>query len=309
MLILAGKLLFSFSFIFIYFITTITLAQPDFISYFCDSAANYTVNSTYQRNLDTTLTVLPTTNSGFGFFNRSTGEGNDRVNSVALCRGDVNPAVCRSCLNDSVVKLRDICPNQKEAIGYYDNCLLKYSNATILGSTAIRFYVFSAEPNNASNIEEFNSALRPLMDGLRTRAASGGPLLKFASGNTSGPAFTTIYGLVQCTPDLTEIQCNDCLEGAINRIGIWFNGRVGGRILLPMCNFRYDTSRFFNATTPAIPPQPSSPPQPQNLPPPPPGMNSLFIINFKVQTKSVDFDLIKAQWREIFKYLHTSLSA
>ncbi|KAL4589731.1 hypothetical protein LXL04_002640 [Taraxacum kok-saghyz] len=234
----AGKLLLSFSFILISFIPTITLAQPEFISYFCNTAANFTLNSPYKRNLHTTLAALPTTDSGFGFFNSSTGDGNNRVNSVALCRGDVSSDVCRSCLNDSIVKLRKLCPNQKEAIGYYDNCLMKYSSETILGNTRIRFYVYLANLNDATNIEQFNSALRPLMDGLRIRAASGGRLRKFDSGNTTAPDFTRIYGVVQCTPDLSEIQCSDCLEDAINRIGMWFNGKIGGRILLPMCNFR-----------------------------------------------------------------------
>ncbi|KAI3498884.1 hypothetical protein L1887_34670 [Cichorium endivia] len=276
MAIFAGKHLFPFSIIFIYFITTITSAQPDFISYFCETAHNFTANSPYERNLNTTLTVLPTTNSGFGFFNRSTGEGNDRVNSLALCRGDINPDICRSCLNDSIVKLREICPNQKEAIGYYDYCMLRYSNATVLGSTGIRFYVYLANPNNASDITQFNNALRPLMDDLRSRASSGGPLQKFASGNTTGPDFSRIYALVQCTPDLMDLQCNSCLEDAINQISNFFNGKVGGRILLPMCTFRYEIYRFFNQSTLAIPPPPSSsspPPisQPSPTNPPPPG--------------------------------------
>ncbi|CAH1424565.1 unnamed protein product [Lactuca virosa] len=277
MSILTGNLFFFFSFIFIYFITTITLAQPpDFLSYFCDSDMNYTANSAYQRNLDTTLAVLPTTNSGFGFFNRSTGEGINRVNSVALCRGDVNPDSCLSCVNDSIVKLREICPNQKEGIGYYDYCMLKYSNATILRNTAIRFYVYLANPNNASNINQFNNALSPLMENLTVRAASGGPALKFASGNTSGPDFTRIYALVQCTPDLSELQCSNCLSDAISRIGVWFNGKVGGRILLPMCTFRYEIYRFFNESSLVVGPPPSSPPPPPILSPsrpipPPPG--------------------------------------
>ncbi|KAK1416732.1 hypothetical protein QVD17_25848 [Tagetes erecta] len=52
--------------IFIYSITTITLAQPaaEYLRHICDNTANYTRNTTFQRNLYSTLTALPTTNSG-----------------------------------------------------------------------------------------------------------------------------------------------------------------------------------------------------------------------------------------------------
>ncbi|KAJ0637100.1 putative protein kinase RLK-Pelle-DLSV family [Helianthus annuus] len=276
MFILDRKLLvWLFSFIFIHLIHTTTLAQPEFLSYFCESAANYTVNSPYHRNLNITLSTLPTTNNGFGFYNRTIGQGNnDTVHSIALCRGDVNLDVCQSCLNDSIVKLRQLCPNQKEAIGYYDYCVVKYSNQVILGSTRIKFYVYLANPQNATDIDRFNGALGPLMKDLRANASAGGPLRKFASGSTAGPDFSTIYGLVQCTPDLSELDCDSCLEDAINRIAQLFNGKIGGRILLPMCTFRYENYRFFNQSAAVIPPSPPpvlQPSPPIARPSPPPG--------------------------------------
>ncbi|KAJ9563220.1 hypothetical protein OSB04_008380 [Centaurea solstitialis] len=264
MLIFAGKLL-----LYIIYTTTTTIAQPKFISHYCEKAANYTVNSTYQRNLDTNLATLPTTNSGFGFYNLSTGQANDTVNSVALCRGDVEPDSCRSCLNDSIVNLRQLCPIQKEAIGYYDTCLLKYSNVEILGTTGIKFYVFFPGSETTTDVDRFYGDLRPLMDGLRGNASSGGPLRKFASGSTDGPRFTTIYALVQCTPDLSDRQCSDCLENAANEFANRYSGSVRGRTLVPMCNFRYDTNRFFSERNSVIPPPPTIQLPPPPLSPPP----------------------------------------
>ncbi|KAI3796620.1 hypothetical protein L1987_39298 [Smallanthus sonchifolius] len=148
--------------------------------------------------------------------------------------------------------LREKCTNQKEAIGYYDECFLKYSNETGNADDVAR-------PNdqNTSDVNRFNGALRQLMDLLRGEAAAGGQLLKFATGNISGPDFSTIYGLVQCTPDLSEQVCNDCLEAAINRIpNTDLYGRVGGRILQSTCNFRYEIFDFINRTTLVFPPPP-----------------------------------------------------
>ncbi|KAJ0837082.1 putative Gnk2-like domain-containing protein [Helianthus annuus] len=98
------------------------------------------------------------------------------------------------------------------------------------------------------------------MDRLRIEAAAGGPLLKFATFNITGPDFSTIYGLVQCTPDLSEQVCSDCLEAAVNRIpNSSIDGTNGGRILQSTCNFRFEIYDFFNdQIIPSIP-QPSPP--------------------------------------------------
>ncbi|KAL8234471.1 hypothetical protein R6Q59_020571 [Mikania micrantha] len=266
---LAGKLLFQFplTVYILLLITTTTISQPTFVFDRCDNTQNYTINSIYQRNLDTTLSTLPTTNSGSGFFNFSTGEGNDTVNSIALCRGDVNPDVCTSCLNDSIVNLRRICPYQKEAIGYYDHCLLQYSSNNLLVYPQEKDYFFQFNPQITTDLERFNDALRQLMDELRGAAAAGGPLLKFATGNRTGPGFDRIYGLVQCSPYLTEQQCSECLEEEVTLIGRNDNGKIGGKIVLPTCYFRFELYPFFNQSIPVTTTQPP-PPLPS---PPPPG--------------------------------------
>ncbi|KAJ9563221.1 hypothetical protein OSB04_008381 [Centaurea solstitialis] len=270
MLILSNKQLLWFSFVFIYLTNSISLAQPEFISYDCNEASNYTRNSTYESYLNTSLSILPTTNSGNGFYSYvSIFQNNETLYSVGLCRGDVEQDVCATCLDDSIVKLRQLCPNQKDAIGYYDYCMLKYSNTTILTKTGIRFYVFLANQQNASDIDRFNRALRPLMNQLIRDAAGGDRLLKFATGNTTALDFPTIYALVQCTPDLSRQQCSDCLEDAVNQFAHYYgnSGKVGGITFLPMCNFRYEIYQFYNGSTLVIPAPPSLPP-PR---PPPPG--------------------------------------
>ncbi|XP_023748859.1 cysteine-rich receptor-like protein kinase 44 isoform X2 [Lactuca sativa] len=266
---LPGKLLLWF-FIFTYLINTITLAQPNFTSYYCENAVNYTRNSTYERNLGTTLSALPNTSSAFGFYNLSTGDGNDRVNSMALCRGDVESDLCLGCLNDSIVKLRENCPNQREATGYYDNCLLKYSNKNILGYTySPEDIIYLRKTQNAPDRDRFIGSLMPLLSELRTDAAAGGSLRKFATGNTTVHDFTTIYALMQCTPDLSEVECESCLYDSVNQFAGQYSGRIGGSTLLPMCNFRYEIYRFFNGSTMLIPSPPTLPVSPPPVQPPP----------------------------------------
>ncbi|XP_076882553.1 putative cysteine-rich receptor-like protein kinase 9, partial [Bidens hawaiensis] len=119
---------------------------------------------------------------------------------------------------------------------------------------------------DAEDTTQFNMDLRLLLSKLKAYAAAGDSLKKFASGNTTGPDFTTIYGLMQCTPDLSEGQCGACLERAVNQFAIKHGVKAGGRTITPTCNFRYQIYSFFNVSTLGIPPPPpSSSPAPSIL--------------------------------------------
>ncbi|CAL5345849.1 unnamed protein product [Camellia sinensis] len=123
---------------------------------------------------------------------------------------------------------------------------------------------------NATSTNQFKQDLRALLDNLRNQAASSSGPRKFAAANTTGPDFQTIFGLVQCTPDLTERECSNCLLNAEGDIPTCCDGKRGGRVINPSCNLRYETYNFFNAI-PADAPPPGAPPPPASpLPPPPP---------------------------------------
>ncbi|XP_076950571.1 cysteine-rich receptor-like protein kinase 15 [Bidens hawaiensis] len=260
MFIPVRTLLLTFTILYLTNVTNITLAQPDFRYYVCGDTGNYTTNSPYQRNLKTTLSSLHTTNSGFGFFNLSIGQGGDRVHSAALCQGDMEPELCMSCLNDSTIMLPKVCPNQKQAVGYYGRCLLKYSNADVLGNINMEGTGIVVNTNSAWDRDRFMGALDVLMNKLKIDAAAGDSLLKFATGNTTGSDFVTIYGLVQCTPDLSGAQCRECVENAYDKyVSSGLSGRIGGTCFLPMCRYSYDTHRFYNGSTMVIPLQATPP--------------------------------------------------
>ncbi|XP_047262992.1 cysteine-rich receptor-like protein kinase 10 isoform X6 [Capsicum annuum] len=226
----------------------------------CGDNGNYTENSTYKNNLNTLLTSLSSRIDKYGFYNASIGQNGDRASVIVLCRGDVELEECRNCVNNVVQKLGQLCPNQKEVFGGYDGCMLQYSNRSIIGTASffVRYYLWN--PANASNPEEFNQELRKLLENLRDRAAEGGLLRKYASGNVSGPDFQSIYALVQCTPDLSRLDCFDCLTDAYgNMPDCPCKGKRGGRIIGVRCNFRYESSRFFEDVVLEAPPPAGTP--------------------------------------------------
>ncbi|CAL9226566.1 unnamed protein product, partial [Arabidopsis halleri] len=106
---------------------------------------------------------------------------------------------------------------------------------------------------------------------------------KFAVTKIDLTASQSLCGMVQCTPDLTEQDCLNCLQQSINQVT---NDKIGGRMLLPSCSSRYDNYPFYNESivgTPqpqldSAPPQPPPPPISISSPRPGKGGNSSVVI-------------------------------
>nr|GEU70155.1 putative gnk2-like domain-containing protein [Tanacetum cinerariifolium] len=243
------------------------------------TAGNYTISSTYRKILNSTLYLLPINSNGNGFYRNNGNVGDETIYSVALCRGDVDHDLCGPCVNESISKLPQLCPNQKSAIVYYDYCMLKYSNSTdILRNNHANFIVYNFGSPKASDPVRFNSSLTTLINKLIGDASSGSDLRKFATGNITSPDVTTIFALVQCTPDLSKQQCGDCVNRAVRLYMHYRFGRVGGELYLPTCSLRYETYKFFNGSTLGIPTPPILQPSLPN--PPPRGKKTIFCKKF-----------------------------
>jgi hypothetical protein len=256
----SSRLVFFVSAIFI--LPAQAVARPEFLYLFCiHERGNYTANSTYEANLNDLLFSLSSnTEIDHGFYHSAHGQNSDRVYGIGLCRGDVDANVCRGCLNNAASLLTERCPNQKEAIGWYDECMLRYSNRSILGimETFPSFYMWNTNNVSVYHVNQFNQDLRTLLESLRSQAVAGGPDIKFAAGNATAPMFQTLYALVQCTPDLSELDCNNCLLGAFQNIPGCCNGKVGGRVIEPSCNIRFEIYAFYNSTAAASPRRPTN---------------------------------------------------
>ncbi|GLU23243.1 hypothetical protein SLE2022_392650 [Rubroshorea leprosula] len=263
-------------FLFLNHLLTLSIAQSQQapLSHVCvGEQGNFTANSTYKKNLDLLFSSFtPNSLNNYGFYNLSEGQKPDQVNAIALCRGDMDLYSCYGCIGVAAYDLQNNYSNQKEAILGDDNCVLRYSNRSIFGilETVPSLYAWNIE--NVTNVDAFNNTLYPLLYNLSNSAASGDSHRKFATGTAPVPPNVTIYALVQCTPDLSQLQCSSCLSDAIAQIPDCCNRKQGGRVITPSCNFRFEIYPFYNGATgePPPPEQPSSPPptQPERAPAP-----------------------------------------
>ncbi|KAK2644377.1 hypothetical protein Ddye_019572 [Dipteronia dyeriana] len=233
-------------------------ADPTYLYHVC-SDRNFTRNSTYQTNLNLLLSSLPSNaNRSDGFSNTTTGQDPNRVYGLFQCRGDVTTTTCKDSVDFASTDITQRCPVQKGAVIWYDECLLRYSDSNIF-TTATRNP--GAILSNSINVTIEPTRFQELMLGLMNEAATqaANDPKKFATRKGNSTTSQTLYGLVQCTQDLSNTACSGCLQEAISGLP---SGRIGGRILLPSCNCRYELYLFYNENLTLSPPPPASTPSP-----------------------------------------------
>ncbi|GJY97786.1 cysteine-rich receptor-like protein kinase 20, partial [Tanacetum coccineum] len=134
------------------------------------------------------------------------------ANAAAFCRGDLEPETCQKCVDKAGRDLRQRCPNQVEAGIWYEACSLRYSNQS-MGYGIDDTFWYHSDPNNVSDssYDIWKQTVTNLLGALQPEAAGGGKVRKYASRSITEPGLSTIYGYMQCSPDLLETECYQCL--------------------------------------------------------------------------------------------------
>ena len=223
-------------------------AASTYSAYFC---GNETYNSTtgFHSNLKVLLTSLSSnaTQDG-GYHTTAMGFGStDAVNGLLLCRGDVNATICHDCVSSAAMEIMRRCPNQTEAIIWYVECMLRYTNRYFASQSIVPGQTLkNGTEIPSTNWEQFNQSLFSLLNGLVTNASESDR--SFAVGEESFTSTQTLYALEQCTKDISVAQCKTCLENAIGLLPTCCGGQQGATVLLASCNVRYELFPFYNLT-------------------------------------------------------------
>ncbi|KAL7213352.1 hypothetical protein ACSBR2_015966 [Camellia fascicularis] len=235
-----------------------TKATPTYLAIHCPNTT-YTPNSTYQSNLNTLFSSLSSnsTTTTNGFSNSTAGlNPPDTAYGLFLCRGDVSTAVCQDCVSFATTDVVQKCPNSKVVTIWYDECMLRYSNQSIFSISDQSVWVILNVKQSVADLTRFREVLGGVMDGIATQASNGGSVKKFATSQANFSSLQTLYGLGQCTPDLTVSDCNTCFRNGISNFPSCCDGNQGARVLFPSCNVRYEFYPFYNVTATATPPPP-----------------------------------------------------
>lgn len=243
------------------------ICTADYRAHYCSNTTTFTPNSTYQSNLNLLFSDLISnaTRDG-GFYNSSVGQDprHDVAYGSFLCRGDLTPGNCQSCVTTAARDVQEqYCPTEKVVVIWYDDCMLRYSNISYFGNMdEIPGFSLWNPQNITDPAGTFAELVGNTMKDVVAAAAAAND--KFATREANFSAFQSLYSLAQCTPDLSSLDCNRCLDGAVGLLPTCCTGKQGGRVLYPSCNVRYETYRFYTSTapppstTPALSPAPSA---------------------------------------------------
>ncbi|CAN6183634.1 unnamed protein product [Urochloa humidicola] len=230
--------------------------------YSCNgTTGNFTAGSAFAGNLARLVAALPANASSSEslFATAAVGAVPDTAYGLALCRGDLtDPDACSSCLSDAFARLRRLCGGARDATFYADLCTARYSGGDFRARPGDNSPVINALDVNGSTYygwDARNATSRTLF--LSLVGTLFGEMAMYAAYNSSAarmfasaamyvnPQLPTVYGFVQCTPDLSRGQCWDCFQDLQELNRRWYDGREGGRILGVRCSFRYEAYRFF----------------------------------------------------------------
>ncbi|XP_072955768.1 uncharacterized protein [Typha angustifolia] len=238
------QLLLFLSLLLITFHTVI--ADDPFVWLVCSSKdSNFSTNSTYQSNLHRLLTKLPSVASPSGFSIIPEGQPPDQVFGLALCRGDVFPSQCKSYLSTAVDGIISRCPVGKTAAIWYDKCLVRYSsvNFSSVDDTAFRRILYNV--GDISKPESFEGLYMALMGDLTQKAAYNSDRM-FAVEKANYTSSVKLYGLVQCTRDLTGEECYQCLHLSLTQMLQCCWGKQGGAVLAYSCYLRFEIYTYYD---------------------------------------------------------------
>ncbi|KAF8403625.1 hypothetical protein HHK36_011729 [Tetracentron sinense] len=244
------ELLFLFS-----ALLTHSTAQPTYLKHHCSLSNSSKAFETNLNLLLSSLTSKVITMDG-EFYSNKVGKNPDRVEGQFLCRGDVTPEVCQNCVKKASERVSQGCPNQTGAVTWFDECMLHYSNIRFLGIIEMLpdFIMYNMLNNSQPDEPDIHGI--HLITGLILKA-QGLPLM-YATEESQVTESETIYGLVQCTRDLSSADCGTCLGQLMTpNFRDWCEGKRGCRLLAPSCIMRYEYYLFYKPTLQPMVPEPA----------------------------------------------------
>ncbi|XP_027925799.1 cysteine-rich receptor-like protein kinase 25 isoform X2 [Vigna unguiculata] len=207
--------------------------------------------SAYQNNLITLLSSFTSNASATLFYNTTILSRNNTVYGLFMCRGDIPLRLCKECVANATEKLSTDpeCKNSVEAVMWYAECKLRYSNVPFFSVVATSPGIFLVSPSDVTTNStiSFMIFLRDAMN--RTAEAAAVSDARFSTKETNLSHSQTVYTLAQCTQDLSPQNCRTCLAEAIKDLPTCCDGKQGGRVVFPSCNIWYEMYLFYGLIT------------------------------------------------------------
>ncbi|XP_074274076.1 putative cysteine-rich receptor-like protein kinase 20 [Silene latifolia] len=188
-----------------------------------------------QTNLNDLLSNLTAEAETKKFYNSSIGEGRNKIEGIFLCNGGYTTQVCSKCITVAAGQIQQKCPNNVEAIIWYGQCMLRYSNRSIFSIEDDSVYrIFEYGP---LDYKRFDQELVSTLIDLSNTVKVDDTELASANGVVYIEELIGLVTYVECTPDIKQSDCKKCLQTGLNRLQM--NGIQLKTIVQPSCRIAY----------------------------------------------------------------------
>ncbi|KAK7314062.1 hypothetical protein VNO77_39271 [Canavalia gladiata] len=222
--------------------------SPNYVGDDCHNTTEKPLSSTYKTNLNSLFTWLSSdaaTSKGYNhnsIGNNTPGDA-DAVYGLYDCRGDVAGYFCQFCVSTATREVLQRCPNRVSAIVWYDFCILRYSNEDFFGNVTIYPSWHAFGTKNVSNSVEIQKGEDFMKSLIRKATVETNQLFYMDGFNLSSTQKR--YGLVQCSRDLTNDGCRQCLEAMLAQVPKCCEQKLGWQVLAASCLIKYDDYIFY----------------------------------------------------------------
>ena len=232
-----------------YYSITYASNNLEYLKHTCSSNKTFPTNSTYRSNLHTLLTSLSSRAATAEFYNATaTATATETIYGMFMCRGDItNNQTCQKCIAMAAQQIASYCPNSKEAIIWFHECLVRYSNRSFFSTVDKWPRLNSVSYNVTTNLTKEGSYGWLLASTLNDAIVEAANTTKrFATKHVRLEGSNhNVYTLVQCTPDLSSRDCSSCLDDIMRDIPLCCLGRDGGMVLYPSCSLMFGLHHHF----------------------------------------------------------------
>ncbi|XP_027364910.1 cysteine-rich receptor-like protein kinase 10 [Abrus precatorius] len=221
--------------------------HPVYLSHNCSNNETITTTDTaFLLNLRTLLSSLSSNATAkTGFFKTTV----HTLTGLFMCRGDLSSTLCQLCIQTATQRISSECPFSKEAIVWFDHCLLRYSNRSSLSTvdTTPTYRHFNIHNTSNPNLLQslFTWTLANTLSELEIQTGDS-TVKNYGTRSVKLNDHQTLYTLAQCTPDLSNVDCRTCLDNIFRSEIAWCClASPEGEVLNPSCYMMFGLSQFY----------------------------------------------------------------
>ena len=228
-------------------------AESNYDHHFFEEEDRDSANASFVIGLSSHLDSVSSKASHHKFYNDSS----NQIYSLYQCRGDVNLTTCHTCVKATPQEIQDLCQHNKSAVIWFKDCMLRYSNEDFFGIPETYTLYWMWDNNCTESCPRVGTGAVALINELVEKASHSESMFKMDERVAPVNSSWNTYGLVQCTRDISNISCKNCLVKLLKNIEQCCQEMLQWRIMSPSCQLRYEQTLFKLPPLPG-PPMPGS---------------------------------------------------